>query len=111
MEQNTKITLWGLGILIYKNVNKKPNNTSLPLIVEGDIQENNLLKIDVLKNQITQIDSQLNSSEMKNKWSQDDYVALQNTRRGYTSQLEKLGWKSITNQQKDGSFLQLFVKI
>jgi len=48
---------------------------------------------------------------MSKKWGQEDYVSLQNERRQYAKELEKLGWKSISKQQSDGSFLQQFVKI
>ena len=116
MEKNTKIILWGVGILsalglgflIYKNVNKQTNKQSK---TDGNKPLDDSLKIDELKANIKTIDTQLSTPEMSKKWGQEDYVALQNKRREYTNQLEKLGWKSISSQQKDGSFLQSFVKI
>jgi hypothetical protein len=109
MEKNTKIILWGagilsalgLGFLIYNKVSKKSPTTSV----------DKKPQVDDLKTKMKNIDVQLSTPEMSKKWGQDDYVQLQIKRKEYAKQLEKLGWKSITSQQKDGSFLQQFVKI
>jgi hypothetical protein len=115
MEKNTKIILWGagilsalgLGFLIYNKVSKKSPTTS----VDKKPQVDNSSKVDDLKTKMKNIDVQLSTPEMSKKWGQDDYVQLQIQRKEYAKQLKKLGWKSITSQQKDGSFLQQFVKI
>lgn len=116
MEKNTKIILWGVGILsafglgflIYKNVNKQPNKQSK---TDENKPLDNSSKIDELKANIKTIEAQLSTAEMSKKWGQADYVALQNKKIEYAKQLGKLGWKSIQSQQKDGSFLQIFEQI
>lgn len=100
----------GIGYFLY-NKNKKNKNKLATASFEQGQGQGTQPTAEKLKDKILSIDKQLNTPEMSKKWGQEDYVSLQNERRQYAKELEKLGWKSISKQQSDGSFLQQFVKI
>jgi hypothetical protein len=100
----TKNIIIGLGLaitaaVIYMVIIKKPkSNDGTKSFQDNSNTASNDLKIEELKKMIIQLENQLTSSEMKSKWGEDSYVALQQQQFRLIKELDKLGWKTISKQ-------------
>jgi uncharacterized protein YlxW (UPF0749 family) len=105
-----KNILIGLGVvsiaaILYIFVFKKQKKASDKILNQDDlntnVQDSKNQRTEELKSQINQLSNQLLSPEMKGRWGQDDYVSIQKQITKLIKELDRLGWRTVSNQSNN----------